>query len=196
MTQGVYDNFVVSYGSCSYCPQNLNQQIVLQDPPNPIISAGQDASICLGNSVYLEAQNPQGAALLWSNNIQDGSLVTPPVGVNTYTVTATLNNCISQSSVVIIVYDLPQVDAGPDLVVCAGTPIVLNATGAQSYYWDNNVIDGEPFYQLESFLSYNVIGVDSNGCFNQDQVNITLLQNPLPSFLPSRIESWAVLVLY
>jgi gliding motility-associated-like protein len=189
MTQGVYDNFVVSYGSCSYCPQNLNQQIVLQDPPNPIISAGQDASICLGNSVYLEAQNPQGAALLWSNNIQDGSLVTPPVGVNTYTVTATLNNCISQSSVVIIVYDLPQVDAGPDLVVCAGTPIVLNATGAQSYYWDNNVIDGEPFYQLESFLSYNVIGVDSNGCFNQDQVNITLLQNPLPSFSPSRIES-------
>lgn len=189
MTQGVYDNFVISYGSCSFCPQILNQQIILQDPPNPIISAGQDVSFCIGNSVYIEAENPQNAALSWSNNIQDGSLVTPPVGINTYTVTAILFNCISQSSVIITVHDLPLVDAGPDLVVCSGTPIILSATGAQSYFWNNNVIDGEPFYQLESFLGYNVIGVDSNGCFNQDQMNITLLQNPLPSFSTNGFES-------
>lgn len=189
LVQGTYANFVIAYSQCTSCPQILNDTIVLVDPPNPIINAGTDISFCDGNQFFLQADNPENATISWSDNIPDGSLITPPVGVYFYTVTAILNNCISHDQITVTVHPIPTVDAGSDISVCAGSPIILNGNGAQTYHWNNNVIDGEPFFQLETFKTYEVIGVTELGCFNTDEISITLLENPYPTFNSDGISS-------
>lgn len=182
LNQGSYSNFLVTYSACGFCAQIINETQILTDPPNPIVNAGVDVAFCDGNQYYIVAGNPQDAQITWLDNIQNGSLIQPAVGINVYSVTAMLNNCFSTDQVTVTVYPLPQVDAGADLTVCAGTPIILSGIGAQDYFWTNNVVDGEPFFQVVSYQSYQLTGVDQFGCFNQDEVQITLLENPIPSF--------------
>ena len=73
---------------------------------------------------------------------------------------------------------LPNVGAGQDQTVCAGESVTLNGSGATSYAWSNNVIDGVPFTPTATG-QYSVTGTGSNGCSNQDNVNVTV--NALPN---------------
>jgi gliding motility-associated-like protein len=185
LNQGTYSGFVVVSAACASCPQVLQNQITLIDPTPPVINAGQDITICFGESVTLTAQNPNNAQIVWSGGIQNGIAFVPPVGTNIYTVTATLNNCISSDDVVVFVNPLPNVNAGADQNVCEGSQVTLTASGAVSYQWNNGVINGVPFTQLVPQQTYTVIGTDANGCQNQDQVTVNMLSNPLPSFTMS-----------
>lgn len=189
LAQGTYSNFVVAYSVCSFCSQLINQTIVLTDPPNPLVSAGSDVAFCEGNQYLVNAENPENAQITWSDNIQNGTIIQPPVGLNVYTVTAVLNNCLSTDQVVITVYPLPLVDAGADFDVCFGTSIVLEGSGAQTYFWTNNVLDGEPFFQIIPFQTYQVTGINQYGCYSQDEVEITLLENPFPTFTQDAFSS-------
>jgi len=63
--------------------------------------------------------------------------------------------------------------------------VTLTASGALSYQWNNGVINGVSFTQVVTQQSYIVIGTDANGCQNQDQVTVTMLNNPVPSFTMS-----------
>lgn len=60
--------------------------------------------------------------------------------------------------------------------VCMGDSVILNGTGADTYVWDNNVIDGAAFAPTSS-MDYIVTGT-LNGCSNTDTIAITV--NPLP----------------
>jgi hypothetical protein len=70
------------------------------------------------------------------------------------------------------------VNAGNDQSICAGDFATLNASGAVSYAWDNNVIDGVPFAP-SSTATYTVTGTGANGCNNTDNVTVTV--NALPN---------------
>jgi hypothetical protein len=168
LNQGTYSGFVVVSAVCASCPQVLQNQITLIDPAPPVIDAGQDITVCSGESVILTAQNPNNAQIVWSGGVQNGVSFVPPVGTNVYTVTATLNNCISSDDVVVFVNPLPNVNAGADQNVCEGSQVTLTASGAVSYQWNNGVINGVPFTQLVPQQTYTVIGTDANGCQNQD----------------------------
>ncbi len=189
LTQGTYSNFQVAYAACNSCAQTINQTIILSDPPNPQVSAGPDVAFCEGNQYFIEAYNPENALISWSDNIVDGSLITPPIGGNVYTVTALLNNCTGTDQITVTVHPLPMVNAGTDLTVCANTPIVVNATGAQTYFWSSGVQNGVPFYQSDVTQTYTVVGVDQYGCFDEDELTITLTENPFPSFTPTQMSS-------
>ena len=65
-----------------------------------------------------------------------------------------------------------------DQVICAGESIVLYATGAITYSWDNNVTNNIPFTPSNT-TTYTVTGTGSNGCTAQDAVNVTV--NALPN---------------
>ena len=116
---------------------------------------------------------------IWiSNGITDGTPFSP-TNTATYTVIATdANGCISTDQVDVTVNALPTVDAGTDQVVCAGTAVTLNASGASTYAWDNNVTNGTPFTPT-STTTYTVTATDANGCTNTDAVDVTV--NALPT---------------
>ena len=147
----------------------------------PIVDAGLNQTLCDdGTAVILSGSGA--ISYIWDNGVTDGVSFSPTVGTTTYSVTGTdFNSCSNSDQVDVTVNPLPIVDAGTDQpLVCEGDSVLLYGSGANSYTWDNNVIDSLKFIQSVGTVTYNVIGTDVNGCLNNDQVIVTV--NPLPSF--------------
>jgi gliding motility-associated-like protein len=146
--------------------------------PNPAVDAGVDQTVCEGVQVTLSGSGAQ--AYVWDNGVVDGAAFTSPIGTTTYTVTGTDGNgCVNTDQVNVTVNPLPAVDAGVDQTVCEGLQVTLSGSGAQTYAWDNGVVDGVAFTSPIGTTTYTVTGTDANGCVNTDQVDVTV--NPLPS---------------
>lgn len=155
---------------------NTDQVEVLVNPL-PVVDAGPNQEVCDGATVTL---NGSGAvSYVWGNGVVDGVSFTPPLGTTAYSVVGTdVNGCSNLDQVEVLVNPLPVVGAGADQVVCEGTPIALNGSGALTYVWDNGVTNGTSFVPPVGTTTYTVTGTDVNGCVNTDQVEV--LVNPLP----------------
>ena len=103
LSAGSYTNYTVSDADCPSCSTTENVSLNLNDPTSAIINAGPDAQYCEGTTVILNAFNPDGANLSWSNGITDGVGFVPPVGISYYTVTAERVNCFSSDQLMITV---------------------------------------------------------------------------------------------
>src|SRR5690606_37785825 len=97
-----------------------------------------------------------------------------------------VNGCSKMDSVLITVDPLPTVSAGPNISICTGDSVQLNATGANTYVWDShptflsptNVAN--PFVKPIAATTYQVEGTNTTtGCQNSASVTVTL--NPLPT---------------
>jgi PKD repeat protein len=145
----------------------------------PTVNAGADVSICEGDSLALSGSGANTYA--WDNGISDGVSFTPGLtGTVTYLVTGTdLNSCENTDAVDVTVNVLPSVSAGADITVCVGDIATLSGTGANTYTWDNSVIDGVGFaVGTVGTTTYTVSGTDSNTCENTDQVDVIGLALP------------------
>jgi hypothetical protein len=142
----------------------------------PTINAGADQAVCNGDTVTL---NGTGATTyIWDNGVTDGTAFTPST-TSTYTVTGTdANNCTATDQVDITVNNLPTVSAGADQAVCQGSSVILNASGAITYSWNNGVLNGVDFIPTSTAI-YTVIGTGNNGCTATDSLDITV--NALPT---------------
>jgi PKD repeat protein len=142
----------------------------------PTINAGADQAVCNGDTVTL---NGTGATTyIWDNGVTDGTAFTPSA-TTTYTVTGTnANNCTATDQVDITVNNLPTVSAGADQAVCQGSSVILNASGAINYSWNNGVLNGVDFIPTSTAI-YTVIGTGNNGCTATDSLDITV--NALPT---------------
>ncbi|MFN5911411.1 MAG: PKD domain-containing protein, partial [Bacteroidota bacterium] len=167
---GVYTNTGVSVEGCDSI-----SNVTLIVNPLPSVNAGVDQIVCIGQSTSLTATGA--ATYIWNNGITQGITFTPAV-TNTYTVTGTSNQgCVNTDQVIVTVNPLPVVNAGPDTEACIGESVVLTASGAVTYSWNNGVTDGVPFVPAGT-TTYTVTGTDSNGCIDTDQIAVTV--NPLP----------------
>jgi gliding motility-associated-like protein len=143
--------------------------------PNPTISVNS-GSICAGQDFTI---TPSGAA---TYSITGNTFVVTPSITTIYTVNGTsaqgcTNLTVSLSQVT--VYALPTVSANiSNAVVCAGKTIALSGAGANTYTWNNQVMDGVAFTPTAG-LTYSVIGEDLMGCRNSATVSSTV--NPLPN---------------
>ncbi|MEY3048998.1 MAG: hypothetical protein RL365_1036, partial [Bacteroidota bacterium] len=141
----------------------------------PVVSAGSNQAVCTGTAVTLSGSGASTYA--WNNNVQDGVAFTPNA-TQTYTVTGTdANGCTNTAQVQVAVNALPVVSGGQSFAVCQGTSVILFGSGAQSYTWNNGVVNSTPFVPILT-QSYTVVGTDINGCSNTAQVTVTV--NPLP----------------
>jgi len=145
--------------------------------PLPVVNAGLDVTVCEGEQVVLSGSGA--TAYQWDNGVQNGIPFTPPVGTMTYTVIGTdANGCSSNDQVDVTVNPIPLVDAGVDQTVCDGVQVTLSGSGAVTYQWSHGIQDGLPFTPSIGTTTYTVIGTSANGCFNSDQVDVTV--NPIP----------------
>jgi gliding motility-associated-like protein len=163
-------------GTSSGC--TATDQVVVISNATPLISAGADQAVCEGTSITLTATG-DAATYSWSGNINDG-VPFLPIGTTTYTLTGTSSaNCTATDNVVITVNTIPAVNAGPDVAVCDGSTIVLNATGADTYSWDNSISQNVGFVPALGTMIYTVVGTIA-GCEASDQVEVTVNPNPTP----------------
>ena len=181
ITNGVA--FTPAVGSVTYTVTGTDgngcvntDQVVVNVNPLPIVNAGNDVSICFGESTLL---NASGAVIYsWNNGGIQGSV--SPTTTTTYTVTGTdANGCVNTDQITVTVNPIPNVNAGPDQTVCIGASVTLSATGAATYSWDNGVTNGVAFTPGVGTVTYTVTGTSVEGCVASDQVIVVV--NPLPT---------------
>ena len=161
-------------------------QVVVTVNALPIINAGQDVDICIGSSTTISASG--GSTYNWNQGLGNGASHTvSPTSTTTYTVTGTdVNGCVNSDNVNVTVNPLPIIDAGQDQQVCEGEPVTLNATGAPTLVWNPSQTNGTPFVQPVGNQIYTVTGTDANGCVNTDQMQVTVLANPVITQVPNQ----------
>jgi hypothetical protein len=140
------------------------------------IDAGANQSVCQGSSITLSATGA--SSYTWNNNVINGQSFVPSQG-GYYTATAmSPEGCIAKDSLLITLNPLPIVNAGNDTVVCGGATILLNATGAQNYTWNNGVANGQSF-QVNATSTFVVSGISAAGCTAQDSLEVIV--NAIPN---------------
>lgn len=136
--------------------------------------------VCIGNTVTLAGSGA--TSYSWSGGITNNVGFVPSITA-TYSVTGTdAFGCQSTAVTTVQVVGQPTVTgiASPSNVVCFGTGVMLSASGAVSYFWNNGVSDGVSFVPTISG-TYSVLGVASPGCESGATVTITV--NALPTVL-------------
>jgi hypothetical protein len=96
------------------------------------------------------------------------------------------NGCTDTATVTVTVNAAPDVNAGLDQSVCAGTSVTLNGAGATNYTWNNNVQNGVPFTPTVT-QTYTLTGTNAVGCSATDQVTVTVNQAPSVSLGPDTV---------
>ena len=136
--------------------------------PSPEVNLGNDTTICSGTTLTL---NPgtQYSSYLW----QDNSTL-PQYTVNTtgfYSVTVTnVYNCPASDEIFIEITS-PDIDLGPDTLLCIGDTLLLDpGQGYVSYLWQDNTTQSQ--YTVLNGGVYNVTVTDTYNCTTIDTVSI------------------------
>ena len=161
-----------------------NQDVVVVNViPQPLVNAGLDQTICAGTPVILNATTTLASPtavvspFTWTGGYANNSQFVPTTSQTLTVSVVGANGCTNQDQMSITVLALPTVNAGVDQTICSGTGATLNATGAASYVWNNNVTQGVPFFPTASQI-YTVTGIGANGCSNVDQVQVSVSTGP------------------
>ena len=165
--------------SASQCATTVTMTIQVNSLP--VINAGQDQVVCDGEQVMLTAS---GASVYnWNNSVVNNVPFLPSLGSMTYTVTGTdLNGCTSTDNLIISVNPIPSVSAGDDVIICEGQQVILSASGASTYTWSDNILNGVVFTPNSGVYSYTVTGTNSFGCTSVDNLQLTVNDTPTALF--------------
>ncbi|PCH67070.1 MAG: hypothetical protein COC01_06595 [Bacteroidetes bacterium] len=158
----------------------------------PIAEAGNDATICIGDSLQLTATGGVSYSWIPGTDISNSAVADPfvyPKTNTTYYVTVTdSNNCQDTDSINITV-NSTTADAGTDNSVCDGGSVQLNATGGVTYSWSSgsSLSDStiaNPLASPSVSTTY-IVTVSSGSCFDTDTVSITVYDNPVAVITPA-----------
>ena len=153
--------------------------------PLPLASAGNDQSICIGNSAQLNASG--GVSYVWSPSIVlSSAIISNPIATPVYTTTfvVVVGNqfgCFSNDTSVVEVNPLPIIDAGPSKLICYPNSTNLVGSGANAYQWSpalylNDSTIQSPLCTPEVNFTYTVIGTDNFGCSASDTVSVKVMK--------------------
>ena len=126
------------------------------------------------------APNLPGTSLNGINGTWNPPMVnTSAIGTTTYTFTPTNAGCATNANVDITINSI-GVFAGNDTTLCSGQSLVLTANGANTYVWNNGVVNGVSFMPV---VSGNCIVCGTVGaCSACDTLVVTLIPTPNVSF--------------
>ena len=125
----------------------------------------------------------------WSDGTTNqNSIQVQPSQTTTYSVTVSDGVGTCTDSITIQVNN-PQINAGSDLSVCEGETATLTATGADTYAWDNGVVNGQPFTPTVDGY-YTVTGTDTLGCSNTVSLFLDVLQPTSSTISPISCDTY------
>lgn len=146
----------------------VRDEVVVSVTLLPVFDLGADFNLCPTTTTVLDATVP-GATYVWNT-----SATTPTinVGAGTYNVTVTANNCSRTDAITIGAWTVVPVDLGPDVTLCPGTPLLLDATLAgATYAWHDGSTSAT--YPVTTDGTYSVTRTDANGCISTDAITVT-----------------------
>lgn len=143
----------------------------------PITASSTALGLCSGNSATISANGM--LTYTWSTGSNATSIAITPTSTTSYTVQGTNSlSCISTTVITLTVSPgIPTLAINSSTnQTCFGKTLTLTATGANSYTWSNNVINGVSFTPSVSG-TYSVLG--QNGC-GTSTAAIAITVSPLP----------------
>ncbi|GDX51088.1 hypothetical protein LBMAG27_01350 [Bacteroidota bacterium] len=164
--------------------------------PVPTISAvSNQNNLCVGQTSVLTASgaNYYEWYPAYGLNTTTGNTVNAtPIVSTTYTIIG--NNgtgCTDSTTIEIVVYQIPMAAAGPDVDLCEGGFVQLNANGGTSYEWSpqtglDNPYISNPMASPSLSTTYIVNVGNQNGCYRQDTININIHLKPNVNAGPSQ----------
>lgn len=145
--------------------------------PIPFFTITGANSICKGQFVNLNAIG-NNLNYLWSTGSTSSSIAVSPTISTSYSLTGTNNfSCSSLQVLSINVNPLPTIiiNAVPSNQICAGTSIVLTASGADTYIWSVGTSSTSINVSPTISSSYSVNGLsNSTNCFGTGSISITV----------------------
>ena len=153
-------------------------------------TVNNDLIFCTGSSVQLLAGG--GSSYSWHpavglNNTSVSNPVASPTVTTTYTVLVNENACPPDSAMVTLTVNPIPVVTTTSASVCAGTNVILNASGANTYSWSNGFTTSSVSVTATTSCTYTVTGT-SAGCSDTALSTVTVYPIPQVSFFPSQYE--------
>lgn len=192
---GTYDLTLVVYNpinpSDPLCTDTVVQEIVVQDTVIPV--AGADTATCPGIPVQIGSPPTAGWTYEWDppTGLDNPNIAQPTATITgeiTYVLTATdAVGCSGSDSITVSLLENTDADAGPDVQMCPGDSVQLNASGGVTYTWVPNLFITDnaipnPFVFPPTTSDYVVEVTNSDGCVGTDTVNVEVLE---PSIIVS-----------
>jgi gliding motility-associated-like protein len=171
--------------------------------PAPFVNAGNDVTICLGNSTTLNAIGT--TQYSWSplqglSCTTCASPVASPVVTTPYVVKGTNSfGCSAFDTLVVTVIQPLHMQVAPGDSICIGQSANLLASGATLYSWTpaatlNNPAASNPVATPTATTIYRVVGYDGFSCFTDTAfVTIGVGQYPLVALGPDLVLSTGTL---
>ena len=139
----------------------------------PLVNAGEDQTICLGQSATLVATG--GVSYLWNTGETTASIEVNPSIETSYSVEVSNENCSSIDEVTVFVAEIPNITISEDIVIVESETTTLTATGGENYEWST----GETTESIEvnpaETTIYTVNSVSENGCVSSANVTVTVI---------------------
>lgn len=174
-------------GNLGDCSGRDEVQLRVVNPP--VAYAGEDTTICYGQSVTLRATG--GSSYQWTPTSslsapRSAITVARPTDSTQYIVTVTdVLGCPKPVSDTVMVYVVPPVPAfaGNDTIAMLNHPFQLNASGGIRYVW--SPVDGlddpniyNPTTTINRDITYTVTVYTSEGCFGTDDISVRFIAGP------------------
>ncbi|WP_206197520.1 PKD domain-containing protein, partial [Terrimonas sp.] len=164
---------------------NSDDQTITITLPNPTpgpepIDFGGNKTICLGNSVQLDAGDEPGATYVWSpaTGLSSTSVYNPiasPTSTQTYTVTKTKCGVSVSASVTVNVNPVLIVNLGPDKDYCGGYMLLDAGVTGATYQWGSTYNPAAYIWEKNQQTAATGPGtywvtVTKNGCTASDTI--------------------------
>jgi gliding motility-associated-like protein len=166
------------------CADQFSDTIIIRRVDVPLLSIGNDSSLCPGSSLSLQA-SPGFDRYQWT--LSTGETFSGPSitlndlrnSVRVRTEARTIEGCMSRDSVDLQIFNALSVQIGPDLFFCSGDSAQISAgTGFRAYAWSNGSTN--PSITIRNAGSYSVRVEDANGCVSRD--TMVLEVSAIPEF--------------
>ncbi len=175
---------VSSGGTCTASSVN-GIKVTVNPLPVPTITSSGSTTICLGDSVTLDATGAF-AGYLWSTSQTSPSIVVNSTGNYSVTVTTSAGCSGSSAPVSVTVNNppAPTITAIGNTVFCEGGDVVLDAgSGFSTYLWSNAATSQT--ITVDSTGTFSVTVTDASGCTGFTQSSTTTTVNPNPNVVAS-----------
>lgn len=143
----------------------------------PTVSITGNSVTCLGTPITLTANGA--STYTWNSGSLNTVETFTPSSLTIYSVTGVDGNgCLGSSTKTVSINALPTLSISGANVLCFGSSVNLNVTGASSYTWNTSSTSSSISISPTVTTNYSVIGKAANTCTNS--ANTTVTVNALP----------------
>ena len=172
LDSGQYITVAKDANGCTY-----NDTVELTALPTPVVSIGNDTTLCNGSPLILYAPQQNGYSYEWQDNSNGYSYNVTSAG--NYSVKVTNQyNCSATSSIKVSFKPLPAFTLGNDTSLCTGSVLLLQPAlpPLDSYLWNTGSTSASS--SISTTGTY-WLKVSDGGCARSDSITVSFKPTPV-----------------